>query len=102
MSRPKLNILDLIKPIVLIFVAYNFCDISLWKSYDGLDGLWHGFNAFGNFVLSIFSRTIAKSSNGSLGYNISWWIVVGFQLLVFAILYLCRVVKIDDCNEKID
>ncbi len=92
----------LYKPIISVFIAYTWCHINPYQSYDWLDGLWHGFNMFGNFILSIFTDTMVKSSNGSLGYNISWWLFASSQLitLILCILYWVGSAKSDNTNEE--
>ncbi len=96
-----MRLLGLLKLLIFIPIAYWWCDIHPGRNYDWLDGMWHGINFIGNFVLSIFSDAIVKSSRGTIGYNISWWLIVGLTLLntILAVLMKIGLLKFDDKNE---
>lgn len=67
-------------------MAYFFCDINATSDYSWYSGIWHGLCMVPNFILSLFTDHIVKSANGTLMYDIFFWVSrVGFIAYIVAL-----------------
>ncbi len=90
----KINILMILGIPVLVFINYYFFPVQETKCYSWIVGVWDGFFAAPNYILSlIFDGFYAKAPLHTEAYNVFWWIFMLFSTVTCYIAYPIRAIR---------